>query len=118
MQKSSKRLNSNVKELIFKNLYQLIADLKTPQEARDFLKDFLSSLEQEAVAKRLAIALFLKEGMSYDEIKEKLRVSSTTIATLRERLSKNSRGLKIAFKKIEAEEWAEKWNKRLKKIFS
>ena len=56
--------------------------------------------------------------MSYDEIKEELKVSSTTIATLKEQLSKNSRGLKIAFKKIEAEEWAEKWNKRLKKIFS
>ncbi len=118
MQKSSKRLNSNVKELIFKNLYQVIADLKNPQEARDFLKDFLSNIEQEAVAKRLAIALFLKKGMSYDEIKEELKVSSTTIATLKEQLSKNSRGLKIAFKKIEAEEWAEKWNKRLKKIFS
>lgn len=118
MQKSSKKLNSTVKELIFKNLYQVIADLKNTQEVKDFLKVFLSNLEQEAVAKRLAITLFLKKGMSYDEIKEKLKVSSTTIATLKEQFSNNSRGIKIAFEKIEAEEWADKWSKRLKKIFS
>lgn len=118
MQKSSKKLNPKIKKAIFESLYQVVADLKNKKETRAFLKDFLSEIEKEAIAKRLAIVLFLKRGMSYDEIKDKLKVSSTTIATLKEQLSKNNKGLKIAFKKIEAEEWADKWNKRLKKIFS
>lgn len=118
MQKSSKRLNPKIKKAIFESLYQVVADLKNKKEVRAFLKDFLSEIEKEAIAKRLAIFLFLKKGMSYDEIKEKLKVSSTTIASLKEQFTKGSEGLRITFEKIEAEEWAERWNKKLKKIFS
>lgn len=118
MQKSNKKLNPKIKKEIFKNLYQVIADLKNPKEVKFFLKDFLSNIEEEAIAKRLAIILFLQKGFSYDQIKEKLKVSSTTIAALREQIDKNTLGLKVALEKIEAEEWAERWSKRLKKIFS
>lgn len=112
MRLSKKKINQRIEKQIFNIFYQVIADIQNPQEARVFLEDILTKAELEALTKRLAVALYLEKGRSYDNIKKNLKVSSATVATVAEQMKKG-KGFEIALKKIRAEEWAERWTKRI-----
>ena len=116
MQISKKRLNQNLKNQIYKLLYQVITDIQNPNEAQVLLESFLSKNELEVIARRLGIAYFLDKGKSYANIKDNLAVSSTTIAAVAKDMQ-NKKGFKISLGKIRAEEWANKWSKKIKETF-
>lgn len=116
MQISKKRLNQNLKNQIYKLLYQVITDIQNPDEAHILLESFLSKNELEVIARRLGIAYFLDKGKSYANIKDNLAVSSTTIAAVAKDM-KTKKGFKVALGKIRAEEWANKWSKKIKETF-
>lgn len=111
MQTSKKSINHYLEKQIHNLFYQVFSDFHNPQEAQDFLKDFLTTTELEVLVKRLAVAYYLSQKQSYEKIKTNLAVSSTTIATVSEQLKKE--GFKLALKKIKAEEWADKWANKL-----
>jgi len=114
MRTSEKNFNPSLKKEVLRMLSQTICDLKDPQESDLFLSDFLTESEYEAFSKRLAIAYWLKKGRSYNNIKENLKVSSATIASVQQTMEKP--GFKLAIKNIEAEEWANVWADKIKKI--
>ncbi len=114
MRTSQKNLNPSLKKEIGNALVQTITDLRDLKETTVFLQDFFNDSEYEAFAKRLAIAYWLKKGRSYNNIKENLKVSSATIATVQSMMSKQ--GFKLALKKMEAEEWANQWADKIKKF--
>ena len=114
MRTSSIKLNSILKNQIAKTFEQLIIDIKTPEEARVFFSDFFNDKEYETYTKRLAVAYWLKKGRSYANIKQNLKVSSATIASVEKLMAKP--GFKLALKKIEAEEWANVWAEKIKKF--
>ncbi len=114
MRTSEKILNPSLKKQIDAIFVQTIADLKDISEAKIFLTDFFNESENEAFSKRLAIAYWLKKGRSYNNIKENLKVSSATIASVQSMMNKS--GFKLALKKIEAEEWANQWAEKIKKF--
>lgn len=114
MRTSEKKLNPSLKKEIFNIFAQTIADLRDISETNKLLKDFFTDTEHEAFAKRLAIAYWLKKGRSYKNIKENLKVSSATVATIQSMMNKP--GFKLALKKIEAEEWANQWSEKIKKF--
>lgn len=116
MQLSKKKINPRIEKQIFNIFNQVIADIRNPQEAKAFLEDILTRAEFEALTKRLAVAVFLEKGRSYDNIKNALKVSSATVATVAEQMKKG-KGFEIALKKIHAEEWADRWAKRISKRF-
>jgi len=91
-----------------------LTDFKDPQEMEIFLQDFLSTSEMETYTKRLAVAYWLKKGRSYTNIKQNLKVSSATIAVVQEMLERP--GVKLALKKMEAEEWANIWAGKIRKF--
>lgn len=115
MQVSSRKLNTTLEKQIFSVFYQTLADLKASHEVRSVLDDLLTDTEQTALAKRLAIATFLEKGRSYENIRETLKVSSATIATVAERMG--NPGLQLALAKIKAEDWAEKWAAKIAGLF-
>jgi uncharacterized protein YerC len=115
MQLSKKKVNKNLERQVYSLLFQVVADIKNPDEARVFLESFLSKNELEVISRRLGIAYFLDKGKSYANIKDNLAVSSTTIAAVAKEMQ-NKKGFKIALGKIRAEEWANKWTKRLSKM--
>lgn len=115
MRTSQATINKNLQKEILGFLFQLIADLKKPEEAKVFLEDILSKTEIETVAKRLAIAHYLDHDRSYQNIKNNLKVSSATIASV-EKLKK-SKGYQMALRKIEADHWASEWAEKIEKIF-
>ena len=114
MRTSQKNLNPSLKKEIENTLVQTITDLRDLKETKVFLQDFFNESEYEAFAKRLAIAYWLRKGRSYNNIKDNLKVSSATIATVQSMMGKQ--GFKLALKKMEAEEWANQWAEKIKKF--
>jgi TrpR-related protein YerC/YecD len=109
-----KKINLSLKRQIAKTLAQTVTDLKDLDETHTFFSDFLTESEYEAFAKRLAIAYWLRKGRSYSNIKQNLKVSSATIATVQS--TRKTEGFQLALKKIEAEEWANIWSERIRKF--
>jgi uncharacterized protein YerC len=107
MQVSKQKLNKNIEKQIYTIFYQLMVDLKTIDETEKLMKDLLSTTEREVIAKRVAIAIFLDKGRSYENIKNTLKVSSATIASVQENMG--NPGMQLALQKIKAEEWADQW---------
>jgi uncharacterized protein YerC len=92
----------------------MIADLKDSKEIETFLKDFFDEAELEKFIKRLAIAYWLKKGRDEENIKRNLLATSKEITKAKKSLKKE--GIKLALKKIEAEEWANVWAEKIRKI--
>ena len=114
MRVSQQKINTTLKKQIDFTFAQTLADLKSPGEAGIFLSSFFTNAEVEAFSKRLAVGYWLKKGRSYTNIKENLKVSSATIASVQTML-KNP-GFELALKKMEAEEWANQWSDKIKKF--
>lgn len=114
MRVSENKLNVSLKNQLVKTLAQTLVDLKNLNEMLTFLGDFFNQSELETFAKRLSIAYWLKKDRSYENIKNNLKVSSATIATLEKLLTKP--GFILALKKMEAEEWANVWAEKIRKI--
>ena len=114
MQISKQRVNAILERQLFQTLYQLFADLKTPQEVEAVLKDILSDVELTTVAKRLAVAYWLANGRSYNNIKDNLKVSSASISDIQQGLKRP--GWKLALAKVTADEWATHWEQKIKKM--
>lgn len=115
MRVSQKNISKNLEKEVLGLLFQLIADLKNPQEAKTLLDDLLSKEELTVFAKRLAIAHYLDRGRSYQNIKDNLKVSSATIASVDK--FRKSPGMMLALKKIEAERWATEWTGKIESLF-
>lgn len=112
MQVSKRNISGVLKKQIDKMWYQLVADIKTPEEAEVVLGGLLSETESEAISKRLAVGYWLSNNRSYENIKENLKVSSATIASIQQELKKPE--WELALKKVRAEEWASKWEAKIK----
>lgn len=109
--KKTGKVNSTIEAQIYKILYQVTANTKSEIDMEQLLGSLLSEAELQALAKRLAIAVFLDKGQSYERIKDILKVSSATIAGVSENMHK--KGLQIALEQVKAEEWADMWSIRL-----
>lgn len=92
----------------------MIDDLDGLGEIEMFLKDFFDDAELEKYIKRIAVAYWLKKGRDEENIKINLLVNLKEITETKKLLKKN--GVKLALKKIEADEWANVWAKRIKKL--
>jgi TrpR-related protein YerC/YecD len=115
MQVSSRQLNSVLEKQIFSVFYQTLSDLRTSEEIKTVLTDLLTETELTALAKRLAIATFLEKGRSYENIRDTLKVSSATIASVAEQIG--NPGFQMALERIRAEEWAGEWAGRIASLF-
>ena len=111
MKVSEKKLNKNLEKQIFQVFYQLIADLREPEEVKKFFQGFFSEPARLSLAKKLMIILFLAKKRGYQEIKQNLKVSSSTIAEVDKNLS--NPGIQLALRKIRADEWAGKWSRKI-----
>jgi len=108
------KINPSLENQIVKTLAQTLSDFKEVNETSIFLKDFLSKRELDMLSKRLAISYWLKKGRTYTNIMNNLKVSSATIAQVSENMK--TKGYQDALKKIEAEEWANVWAKKIRKF--
>lgn len=114
MQVSKKHINSQLEKQVSNMWYQLIVDIKTPDEAEKIMGGLLSETEITAITKRLAVGYWLVKNRSYENIRDNLKVSSATIAAVHAETKKP--GWKMALQKVMAEEWATKWEEKIKGI--
>jgi len=113
MQLSKKKINRNLELQLKKMFLGVLADIKSPEEIEIVLNDLLSETERAVVLKRLGIAVYLDKGRSYEDIKNNLKVSSATIASVAELLG--NPGFQEVIKRIKADQWAEKTSSRIVK---
>ena len=104
-------MNKKIEGQVYKILYQVLADAKSDVDIELTLKSLMSDSELSALAKRLAIAVFLDKRQSYEHIKDVLKVSTATIASVAENM--NKKGIQVALARVKAEEWADVWSIRL-----
>jgi len=107
-------MNPSLKRQLLRTFSQMIDDLKNPKEIEIFLTDFFDEEELEKYIKRISIAYWLKKGRDEENIKRNLLATSKEISEAEKSLKKE--GIKLALKKIEAEEWANVWAERIKKV--
>ncbi|KKT34684.1 MAG: hypothetical protein UW23_C0031G0008 [Candidatus Collierbacteria bacterium GW2011_GWA1_44_12] len=113
MQLSSNPLNKNIEKQLTEMLYGILAELNTPEELKVVMGDLLTDGERTAMIKRLGIAVYLDKGRSYEDIKNNVKVSSATVASVANTLG--NPGWQEMIKRIKAEEWAEEWTSKISK---
>jgi len=116
MRTSEDKIHPVLKNQIIKTFVQTLADFHTSEDTEVFIKKFFTESELEMFSKRLAIGYWLKKGRSYSNIKTNLKVSSATIAEISKVIK--TKGFDLGLKKIEAEEWANVWAKKIRKFSS
>lgn len=114
MQVSPEQLNKSIEKQVFGLLYQVIADVNKPDQAKEIVSDLLSKTEREMMAKRLAVAMFLDKHRSYENIRQALKVSSATVARVQKQMS--DPGMQLALRMAKADEWADKWSKKIRGV--
>lgn len=105
-------MNDILKRTLTEYFVTTIQDLKSKEETEEFLRDFLTESELTSLTNRLAIGYYLRKKRSYSNIKNNLGVSSATISSVEKQMKK--KGFELALRKLEAEEWANKWSEKIK----
>lgn len=109
---SRKPIRKEVYEQIFELLLKIFTESHSRKKATLLLDDLLSPTEKIVFAKRLAIALLLAKGYGYEEIKEILKVSMPTIATVNLNLKYKGEGYRYFANRILREQKIRKiWEK-------
>ena len=80
-------------------LISTIADLRSTEEAKQFLRDLLTEGELIEFGKRWRAANLLYQGTSYVEIVERTGLSSTTVARISKWLQRGSGGYRKILKR-------------------
>ena len=106
-------MNALQKEIII-TFFQTLEDIKTKKDIEIFFNDFFDKKELETYTKRLAIAYWLKKKRDYKNIKTNLQVTKSEIKQVENKL--NTKGFKLALKHMEAEEFANVWSEKIKKL--
>jgi uncharacterized protein YerC len=109
-------MNPSLKRQLLRTFSQMVDDLDGPKEIELFLTDFFDETELEKYIKRMAIAYWLKKGRDKENIQRNLLATPKEITEAKKSLKKD--GIALALKKIEAEEWANVWAERIKKVVS
>ena len=109
-----REVNPTLKKTITKTFIQLLSDLKTEEQIEIFLRDFFDEKEFETYTKRLAIAYWIKKNRDDENIKNNLKVTEKEISEVKKTIDK--KGIRLALKHLEADEWANVWAERIKKL--
>lgn len=75
---SSKRVKKDIFKRMTNEFVNMLSDLKSKEEIREFIKELLTPTERIMLAKRLAIIMMLKKGYPFHVIERTLKISSST----------------------------------------
>jgi len=117
MTKVSKRLlNKDLENRIFEVFTKTLVDLKNSEDVQSFLNDLLSPVERIMLVKRLAIAILLARGYTYESIDDILKVSQTTIMKVSFWLKYGNNGYKKVIDKFLKDKKGEESSDKIEEI--
>lgn len=85
-------------------LYRAILTLRSEEEVYNFFQDLCTVTELRAMEQRFDVAVFLREGMIYNDILERTGASSATISRVNRSLAFGHGGYEAYFDRRDAEE--------------
>lgn len=85
---------------ILNELYWVLADVRKPEEMKQFLGDFFTKTERIMLAKRLALAGMILKDYDIETIKQVLHVSTGTMYRMKEKLERGGQGFKVGINRI------------------
>ena len=83
------------------DMYEAILTLKTVEECKRFFDDLCTVTELQAMEQRYQVAVYLSQGMIYNDILERTGASSATISRVNRSLQYGSDA--VAFERLKAE---------------
>lgn len=101
MKNKLKRVNETE---ILDELYEAIALLRTPHEARQFLKDLCTPAEIQSMADRWKVVSSVMAKKPYRQIHDETGVSVTTIGRVARSLSFGEGGYHIIYERLKNKE--------------
>ena len=75
-------------------LYESLLQLKSVEECRKFMEDLCTVTELKAMGQRIEVAMYLREGMIYQDILKHTGASSATISRVNRSLNYGADGYK------------------------
>lgn len=109
-QVSKRVLQKEVEDRILDLFWTSLSMLSTKQKVAYFLDDLLTPTEKLMIGKRLAIAFMLLKGYDYPAINNRLKVSDSTIWTIKVALTHRGKGYRMAIEQIMSKEkWERFW---------
>lgn len=79
---------------------QALLSLNTPEECYTFLSDLFTVQEVTAFAQRLQVARLLREGNTYEMVRNQIPVSSSTITRINTELRYGSGGYQLVLDRL------------------
>ncbi len=85
------------------DMYKAILSLRNLEECKQFFDDLCTVTELQAMEQRYQVAVYLSEGMIYNDILEKTGASSATISRVNRSLQYGGGGYSTAFERLREE---------------
>ncbi len=117
-QVSKNKLEKHIEAKLVHTFQLVLTKLSKEEEMDNFLLSFLTPTEQIMFAKRLAIAILLKEGYSDTEISKTLHVTRITVSRLRFFIEARGKGYQFAFQILENEKFREEMHLLLEELLA
>jgi uncharacterized protein YerC len=105
-------VNKSLQKTINETFLQTLTDLGGKQEM--FLRDLMGEKEYDDLVKKLAIVYWLRKKRPLDVIENNLGVKNSYVNEVKRLMDK--KGIKLAIKYMEAEEFANTWVEKIKKF--
>lgn len=91
-------------------LYESLLQLQTVEECRRFMQDLCTVTELKAMEQRIEVAMYLREGMIYQDILKRTGASSATISRVNRCLQYGADGYQTILPRLD-EVWEEEKKK-------
>lgn len=95
------KLSSKDVEHLAEQIVESALQARSKEGLTLFFNDLLTRTEKAMFGKRILIAIFLEKGYTYIEISRWLKVSQTTVNSIRARLDNDGRGLRLVISRLE-----------------
>lgn len=86
------KVNPEISKRMYQILFDSLTRFKNRTDVFNFLNDILTPTEQVMISKRLATAVLLAKGYTYESIRDILKVSRSAVASVSNSLSKSGKG--------------------------
>ena len=83
-------------------LYESLLQLKDVDECRRFMEDLCTGTELKAMSHRIEVAMYLREGMIYQDILKRTGASSATISRVNRCLQYGAEGYQTVLPRLDA----------------